>query len=66
MSRIKEIKYELGATVKTGNFENIKPTISMTAELQPSENQKDEMDKLKKTVESTLKEEIKRLKKGIK
>ena len=60
---IKEISYELGATIPVANYANIKPVIKMTVEVQSSDNEDTVFKKLKDKVEKHLTDTVKELKK---
>lgn len=62
MSEVKEIRVEYGETVNTGNFENIKVTVSMTKTLTEGESPKEEVQKSLAGLRSLLKSEVAKMK----
>ena len=65
MARIKEIRYEVGATVKVREYEYCKPTISVIIELNAGDDESEIFDELTNTVRDELAKEIKKLKKAL-
>jgi len=63
MARIKEITYEVSATVNVAEYEYCKPRISVTMELMAGDDEEAIFQELTSVVRKELKNEIKILKK---
>ncbi len=62
MAYIKEITYEVAATVKIREYEYCKPKIAVTISLEPEDDETKIFEELTDTVRDELKKEIKKLK----
>ena len=63
MAHIKEITYEVAATVKIREYEYAKPKIAVTISLDSGDNEEEIFSELTDTVRKELKKEIKKLEK---